>query len=411
MKKSKKLLSALVATMAVGTACVFAANPFVDVPANSWAYQSVVSIANAGIIQGVDGTHFEGNRTITRYEAAEITAKAMANSHKANAQQRAVINKLAQEFANELNVLGVRVSELENKVGNVKLEGNARVRYIHIKGQVEKDASYDLKTVLKATAKVNDNVTAQYGVEYVQAFKSTDDASAAHAVTKVANLQAQVCQKVGLTLGRQDFTLGQGYLYDSTLDGVKLTYNRDNFVATVGYGKLKDGNTFALLNRKVSFQQVEGTVRNNTSIGVYHATILPNQNGIGHNTLGAYAKVKADKITVSGNYEQTKRDIKGDKATKVWLGKVQYGTADVLTPKSWDVWVEYINADNYALAPNSGLWRAAALTANVKSWGAGVDYVVAKNIKFQAMRSFASKKKSNNVGLEEETRAQVVFAF
>ena len=86
MKKSKKLLSALVATMAVGTACAFAANPFVDVPANSWAYQSVVSIANAGIIQGVDGTHFEGNRTITRYEAAEITAKAMANSHKANAQ-------------------------------------------------------------------------------------------------------------------------------------------------------------------------------------------------------------------------------------------------------------------------------------------------------------------------------------
>ena len=281
MKKSKKLLSALVATMAVGTACAFAANPFVDVPANSWAYQSVVSIANAGIIQGVDGTHFEGNRTITRYEAAEITAKAMANSHKANAQQRAVINKLAQEFANELNVLGVRVSELENKVGNVKLEGNARVRYIHIKGQVEKDASYDLKTVLKATAKVNDNVTAQYGVEYVQAFKSTDNASAAHAVTKVANLQAQVCQKVGLTLGRQDFTLGQGYLYDSTLDGVKLTYNRDNFVATVGYGKLKDGDTFALLNRKVSFQQVEGTVRNNTSIGVYHATILPIQNGNG----------------------------------------------------------------------------------------------------------------------------------
>ena len=157
MKKSK-VLAALVATMAVGATCAFAANPFVDVPADSWAYKSVVSIANSGIIQGVDGTHFQGNRNITRYEAAEITAKAMAHAQRANAQQRAVINKLAQEFAAELNNLGVRVSNLEENVGNVKLTGDARVRYIHIKDNAkhEKDSSYDAKVALNAEAAVND---------------------------------------------------------------------------------------------------------------------------------------------------------------------------------------------------------------------------------------------------------------
>ena len=42
------------------------ANPFVDVPADSWAYRSVVELAEAGVIQGVDGTYFQGNRSITR---------------------------------------------------------------------------------------------------------------------------------------------------------------------------------------------------------------------------------------------------------------------------------------------------------------------------------------------------------
>ena len=116
--------------MAVGAACAFAANPFVDVPSDSWAYKSVVELADAGIIQGVDGSYFQGERNITRYEAAEMVAKAMAHMDKASVEQRALINKLADEYADELNNLGVRVSALENRVGNVKLSGDARVSSI-----------------------------------------------------------------------------------------------------------------------------------------------------------------------------------------------------------------------------------------------------------------------------------------
>ena len=161
-----KVLAALVATMAVGATCAFAANPFVDVPTDSWAYKSVVELADAGIIQGVDGTYFQGDRNITRYEAAEMTAKAMAHMDKASVEQRALINKLADEYADELNSLGVRVSNLENKVGNVKLTGDARIRYRYQDNndKRENDNSWDYRVRLRANAQVNDRTKVTYGI-------------------------------------------------------------------------------------------------------------------------------------------------------------------------------------------------------------------------------------------------------
>ena len=88
-----KVTAVLATVMAVSSSWAFAANPFVDVPSGSWAYQSVVELADAGVIQGVDGQYFQGGRTITRYEAAEMVAKAMAHMDKASVEQRALIHK------------------------------------------------------------------------------------------------------------------------------------------------------------------------------------------------------------------------------------------------------------------------------------------------------------------------------
>ena len=186
-----KVLAALAATMAVGATCAFAANPFVDVPSDSWAYKSVVELADAGIIQGVDGQYFQGNRNITRYEAAEMVAKAMAHMDKASVEQRALINKLADEYADELNNLGVRVSALENRVGNVKLTGDARIRYRYqsegdkIKGTDQvvnakqtNDNSWDYRVRVRANAQVNDRTNVVYGITTgVRSFADNSSAS------------------------------------------------------------------------------------------------------------------------------------------------------------------------------------------------------------------------------------------
>ena len=45
---NKKLVASLVSCMVLGSVSVYAANPFSDVDASSWAYQSVEQLANAG---------------------------------------------------------------------------------------------------------------------------------------------------------------------------------------------------------------------------------------------------------------------------------------------------------------------------------------------------------------------------
>ena len=248
-----KVLAALAATMAVGASCAFAANPFVDVPTDSWAYKSVVELADAGIIQGVDGQYFQGERNITRYEAAEMTAKAMAHMDKASVEQRALINKLADEFADELNSLGVRVSNLEKKVGNVKLTGDARLRYEYQDNTLENDDSWTFRVRLRANAQVNDRTKVTYGISFDNQSFGDDNAASSgekdngrsNAYTDLANVDYNFGgNNWDLLVGRYEYKLGgansYAYQYQDTFDGAQLQYTNDHFRATAGYGKFKE---------------------------------------------------------------------------------------------------------------------------------------------------------------------------
>ena len=66
----------------LNTSKIFAAaNPFLDVPAGHWAYNSVVSLTSQKIIEGYGDGTFRGNRNITRYEATTIIAKLLSQSN------------------------------------------------------------------------------------------------------------------------------------------------------------------------------------------------------------------------------------------------------------------------------------------------------------------------------------------
>ena len=79
MKKSLTMAMAL----ALGvTASAYAANPFSDVPQGHWAYASVAQLAADGVVDGYADGAFAGDKLITRYEMAQIVAKAMANGAK-----------------------------------------------------------------------------------------------------------------------------------------------------------------------------------------------------------------------------------------------------------------------------------------------------------------------------------------
>ncbi len=114
----KKL--ALVLVLVLAFALPVLANPFVDVPLNHWAYDSVQSLAAKGVIVGFPDGTFGGAKSLTRYEFAEATAKALAyveGMDFAAADDVAILEKLAIEFADELASLGVTVADLEASLG------------------------------------------------------------------------------------------------------------------------------------------------------------------------------------------------------------------------------------------------------------------------------------------------------
>ncbi|MFV0617708.1 S-layer homology domain-containing protein [Megasphaera sp. WILCCON 0056] len=476
-----KVLAALAATMAVGATCAFAANPFVDVPSDSWAYKSVVELADAGIIQGVDGSYFQGERNITRYEAAEMVAKAMAHMDKASVEQRALINKLADEYADELNNLGVRVSALENRVGNVKLTGDARIRYIHqsegdkitndkinnvygTKNKDEKvvnkatknDNSWSYRFRVRANAQVNDRTKVTYGISSDN-HNFASNAQASDEDTDIYTDLANVDYNFGgnnwdLLVGRYTYKIGgdrtYGFLFGDTFDGAQLKYQNDKFAATAGYGKFKAGDiagyTVTVKDNngndkdvaymdgvKTGYGELEGFFGGGraagSALGVYYNdfTVAGGNNGSEiykdsfnfDDMWGAYGSLNLGKWNLLANYEKYNSTNSVDNDPEVWVGKLTYGAANFAAPKSWDAWVEYLNADQgFADAKGNFVgstdgWRNDSLLNNVKSWGVGVDYTFAKNAQFQIMQSFATSAKDGNADPGEETRAQFVFVF
>ena len=426
--------------MAVGAACAFAANPFVDVPSDSWAYKSVVELADAGIIQGVDGSYFQGERNITRYEAAEMVAKAMAHMDKASVEQRALINKLADEYADELNNLGVRVSALENRVGNVKLSGDARIRFQHqsageSNGQAgagyKNDSSWDYRVRVRANAKVNDRTTVTYGI-------STDDINFADngAASDNGNIftdDAKVDYNFGgdhwnLSVGRTDTDIlggenAYGFQYGDVFDRAELKYTNDHFAATAGYGKFKAGDTVedaavegnGLLGVKTGYGELEGFFGGGRAAGSAVGVYYNDFNGINgfkaDDLWGAYASLNFGKWNALANYEKINNDVTND--PEVWIGKLTYGSADSDARGSWDAWVEYINSDKGALlggATNS--WRDDSVLDNVKSWGVGIDYTLAKNVILTAAQTFGTQTKHGNAADPDEfTDVEINFLF
>ena len=115
----KKLL-ALVAVFALVAfaAPAFAANPFVDVPMNHWAYDAISQLAAKGIIQGYPDGTYRGNHPMTRYEMSMLVARALAtvDMEKASKEDVEMLKKLVVEFKDELEALGVRVDALDERV-------------------------------------------------------------------------------------------------------------------------------------------------------------------------------------------------------------------------------------------------------------------------------------------------------
>ena len=232
MKKSLVLAMA----MALGvTASAYAANPFSDVPAGHWAYDSVNKLAAAGVIEGYGDTTFGGDKLMTRYEMAQIVAKAMAKG--------ANVDKLAAEFAEELDNLGVRVANLEKKADNVKITGEVRYKYMskdRTSGGClinEKNHENDLRSRIWVNGQINDDWSYTGMIENVQDF--TDNEGNEDTSFQRAYVEGKL-GGLAVTAGRYNGFFANGNIYDARVDGVEVSYGSK--IKVKGFaGKAADG--------------------------------------------------------------------------------------------------------------------------------------------------------------------------
>ena len=424
----KKLVASLAAAMVLGVAGTsFAAtNPFTDVPAKHWSYDAVSSLAKAGIVDGYGDGTFKGDKTISRYEMAQMVAKAMAHSDKADASQKATIDKLSVEFASELEGLNVRVTKLEKKSSTIKVTGEARLRYEDYSDDIiNKEKSVTFRTRVNLDGQINDQWSYYGRLQSVNNLKGTGD-------TEVTMDNAYVKGQIGgttATIGRFDYFLNNGLMIDSTLNGVNFEFG--NVVkANVFYGRENNtdlwGNTTKdALGNVVGVQHFDAAglglnyaASKATSIngGYYQFKDADNLNFMPDNKLKVWEAGFTTKFSpnwaLSGSYGASDADDQN----KAYYAQFDYKGADKKKVGSYGVWVNYRHLEDSASpkATFDGAYTALGQDYGAKGYEVGFNYTPVLNTVLRVKYADLKPTTSGEQYSTEKTKfyqAQVEFFF
>ena len=328
MKKSLTLAMA----MALGvTASAYAANPFSDVPAGHWAYDSVAKLAASGVVDGYADGAFAGDKLITRYEMAQIVAKAMAKG--------ANCDKLAAEFADELDTLGVRVAKLEKGADAVKITGEVRYHYADKdKEKVEynlvggkKVSENQLRSRIWIEGAVNEDW------KYTGMLQNTQDFDNETGDEETKFKRAYVEGKIGgvdVLAGRYNAYLVNGNLYDEHADGIELSYGKDVKFTAFAMKPTEQNGAYMEYNFKYLdyvTMDMKAEIRYGKAYGAKVDTNIGAVKATAGYTVFKDGKDYADAdITISGVNEIYK-DVTDNKDNKIWNVGVVFDLAKDLT--------------------------------------------------------------------------------
>ena len=417
----KKHFATILATMAVlGTTTAFGANPFSDVTPDSWAYQSVSQLADAGIINGYPDGTFKGQKDITRFEMAQMIAKAMANQDRANAEQQAMINRLADEFSNELNNLGVRVARLEDRTGNVKVSGDVQflLRHSFTKngvligqgGQYYKPSKFDVRGRVQFNAKVNDrtDVVARFRT-YQMEFGDGGEYESTPTLDR-GYVNHQFGKHTSVKVGRFNQVIGNGLLYDDTFDGIQFNMGNDRVQLQLahGYATAEHNETRFLPDRdQYNYAGLKGTLNKHIDVGAFYSRHRRDKTGY-YNTYGNLYGVSTDmnfnKLWIGGEWAKAV----GTAHSHAWTAGIGYGNYNAAKKGTWDVKAQYFSFDqnlasygskwNFPFDANNYHWDYNATPPSVtttyrgfRGWMATVDYALQDNVSLNAYYGFKNK--------------------
>jgi len=402
----KKHLAVLAATAVLGVTSAFAANPFSDVTPQDWAYQAVAQLASQGIVNGYPDGTFKGQQNITRYEMAQMVAKALVRQDRVDAEQNAIINRLANEFSAELNNLGVRVATLENKVGNFKFTGDARLRY-QAKENDGRHSVFNYRGRVKFEAAVNDNTKA-----VVRLAGSKEFGAKGSPVAEIDRVYVQhnFGKYATVAAGRQDLVVGNGLAFDGTFEGVVATAGKDKLNSSVAYGYLQSGkyNTLKLdestraQNAQVSVYQLNYNPTAKVAVKGFYADV--HEENV-DNAYGASLDLKlGNKVWAGGEYVKTETQGANGEA---WTAGLSYGNYNMAKQGTWSVKGQYYNIKKDAPLVDTTL---SFVNKDQKGVLATAKYALAKNVGLAATATIDTKGQDNKAKAESY-RADLNYKF
>ncbi len=415
----KKILITAMA-MALGiTASAYAANPFSDVPAGHWAYGAVNKLAAEGVVDGYPDGTYGGDKLMTRYEMAQIVAKAMAKG--------ANVDKLAAEFADELDSLGVRVANLEKKTDNVKITGQIRYEYGDRGGDLAAKHGKVAQNRLRSRIYVNGTVNDDWS--YTGRFENNQKLNNSTGDETVYLNQAYVSGRLGgtrITAGKADMYLANGFLYDDTAEFIRASYGKNvkfsayagkpvTTASDYGYEKMYGAelsSKFGKLNLSAGYDIFKDS---KGSADAYSGGYVPAGKGEDNGVWNVSAKYNFGDVQLAATYLNSDVDVYDSPYSGVdtdgYVIGVNYKGADKNRPGSYGLFANYYNQGAGTFVAHTmytGDW-GYYMNEGFKGYMVGGGITLAKNMVYQLHYYDLEGKES---GLDDKviwSRLQVMF--
>ena len=402
----KTLVSAITAALVVGAASTTfaAANPFSDVPADSWAYDAVSTLAADGVIDGYPDGTYKGQNTMTRYEMAQIVARAMAKTDIDKAD-KALVDKLAAEFAEELDNLGVRVADLEKKSDNVKWGGELRYRYWDADHDNGSDSTYN-RVMFRLTPKAyigesgwTANARINYSLDMGSANNAGFDPTDNDASVDLAYVEGPLFGGT-VQAGRLSAFTATGLVFDDRVNGVQYKGGSDVFQTTLTAGRYRNDLAESWANGTNIGSMFVNTPNSDITSDFYGIQFdyTPNDKLALNAGYNALTGLEADTLNASygndtdaqiwyvgGKYAfnsslalnaEYAQNTSAEEDDDAWRATLNYKGADVADAGSWGMYAGYADLGlNSVPAPTYD-----DVSGGQKGFVAGVQYVPAENI-------------------------------
>jgi len=393
------------------------ANPFTSVPKDHWAYSAVEKLVHAGLVDGYGDTDFRGEKAISRYEMAELVAKAMANVDKADDANKAALDRLSKEYSDELKNMGVRLTNVENRMSSFKWYGDARMRYQkNFNSDITENSKYGNSSRIQERVRLGfygeiaENISVNGRLKMENTSHNNDgwgtknDDSGQHNSAYLDLLSLDWKNKdTKVSVGRQAVSLGQGIIWnDNPIDGIYVSEKVGKATVSAGWGDLTAENwkdktmdaflanisvpigskttfTTAMLKTNGGGNNTVSTMRDNYGDGTWKSPFSLEQYSVGFNSqLSPKVNFLVEGVT-------NKADVPDNAQKNGWWSRLTYGNQRWSTANTYNVYLDYVHLGNYAV--DSTGWGHILNTAGgngygndgEKGFGIGVSYMLAAN--------------------------------